>query len=212
MAITRIRILPLEIHTPQVACMPVGFAQRWYSPYEDEDFRPIVSIFVTQTAYSRICIHAGSDLSNEVGGVLIGRWCADGDGQFVVVEHMIPARYTRQSSVYLTFTKDSLVDFHVEIDKHFQGKEIVGWYHTHPNMGVFLSYYDTWLHHHFFPEPWQVALVVEPRSAAGGFFIRQQDGELNPTQYFGFYELNGNFGRSMVNWNNLFQFIEEKAG
>jgi len=45
--------------------------------------------------------------------------------------------------------------------------------------------------------------VVEPHSATGGFFIRQADDELDPSQYSGFYELNGNVGRSVVHWCNL---------
>ena len=118
---------------------------------------------MTQTAYSRICVHSVSDMKNEVGGFLIGQWCLDENNeQFVVIEHALPARYTRQGSVYLTFTQDSLVDIHDQIDTNYKGQKIVGWYHTHPSMGVFLSHYDTWLHNNFFPEPWQVALVVEP--------------------------------------------------
>jgi hypothetical protein len=70
-------------------------------------------------------------------------------------------------------------------------------------MGVFLSHYDTWLHDHFFPEPWQVALVMEPYSCLGGFFIRQKDGMLDPSRYFGFYELNGRLGHSTIRWQNL---------
>ena len=76
-----------------------------------------------------------------------------------------------------------------ELKERYPDKELVGWYHTHPRMGIFLSEYDTWLHRNFFPEPYQVALVIEPHSATGGFFIRQPDGSLDPRQYFGFYEL-----------------------
>jgi hypothetical protein len=70
-------------------------------------------------------------------------------------------------------------------------------------MGVILSHYDTWLHSHFFPEPWQVALVVEPFSSVAGFFIRQADGALDPTRYFGFHEMDGADGHSIVRWHNL---------
>jgi hypothetical protein len=70
-------------------------------------------------------------------------------------------------------------------------------------MGIFLSHYDTWLHKNFFPEPWQVALVVEPHESLAGFFIRQPDGELDPTRYYGFYEVDGGSGYSIVRWNNL---------
>jgi hypothetical protein len=75
-------------------------------------------------------------------------------------------------------------------------------------MGIFLSHYDTFLHNNFFPEPWQVALVVEPHKSLGGFFIRGTDGSLSPTRYSGCYEMNGNLGRNMVEWNNL-QSAEE---
>ena len=210
-----IQVLPTEMNEPITTPLPAKKASRWNSPYDRNDrnvLTPLVSIFMTQPAYSRICVHSVSDLKNEVGGILVGQWCLDENHeQFVVVEHALPARYTRQGSVYLTFTQDSLVDIHEQIDNNYKGQRIVGWYHTHPNMGVFLSHYDTWLHNNFFPEPWQVALVVEPVGATGGFFVRQKHGVLDPTRYFGFYELDGNYGRSMVYWTNLYQLEEEKG-
>jgi proteasome lid subunit RPN8/RPN11 len=205
MSDSRIRILPPEKLVPKIAPLPVDHARRWYSPFEVSGGHPALSVFVTQSAYVRVCVHAASEPEYEVGGILVGQWYADADSdaQFIVVERALPARYTRQGSVYLTFTQESLVDLHAKIEEHFPSKRIVGWYHTHPHMGVFLSYYDTWLHHHFFPEVWQVALVVDPHSATGGFFIRQADDELDPSQYSGFYELNGHVGRSVVHWRNL---------
>jgi len=207
-----INVLPTDMTQPITTPLPVKKASRWNSAYDGTGLNPVVSVFVTQTAYSRICVHSISDMKNEVGGFLIGRWCSDeNSGQFIVIEHALPARYTRQGSVYLTFTQDSLVDIHDQIDTNYKGEMIVGWYHTHPSMGVFLSHYDTWLHSNFFPEPWQVALVVEPVKATGGFFVRQKNSLLDPTRYFGFYELDGNYGRSMVYWNNLHEFEVEKG-
>jgi len=202
---------PPNLMEPITTPLPIKRARRWNSPYDANGLHPTVSVFMTQPAYSRICVHSVSDMNNEVGGVMVGEWCADEESgrQFIVVEHAIPARHTRQSNVHLTFTQDSLVDIHEEIDNNFKGKRIVGWYHTHPRMGIFLSHYDTWLHKYFFPEPWQVALVVEPHSANGGIFIRQRDGSFDPSRYFGFYELDGNYGRTMVYWTNLYLYKEE---
>jgi len=205
-----LQVAPADMMEPITTPLPRNKARRWNSPYDTTGLHPLVSVFVTQPAYSRICVHSVSDLDNEVGGFMVGEWCVDDKGeQFIVVEHALPARHTRQGSVYLTFTQDSVVDIHDEIDAHYKGKKIVGWYHTHPRMGIFLSHYDTWLHQHFFPEPWQVALVVEPHSASGGFFVRQNNGALDPSRYFGFHELDGHFGRSMVFWTNLRLFEEE---
>ena len=207
-----INVSPTEMTQPITTPLPVKRASRWISSYDGTGMNPVVSVFMTQTAYSRICVHSISDMKNEVGGILVGQWCLDeNQEQFIVIEHALPARYTRQGSVYLTFTQDSLVDIHDQIDTNYKGQKIVGWYHTHPSMGVFLSHYDTWLHSHFFPEPWQVALVVEPVKATGGFFVRQKNTLLDPTRYFGFYELDGNYGRSMVYWTNLVQYEEEKG-
>ena len=197
---------------PLTTPLPTKRASRWNSSYDTVGLNPLVDVYMTQPAYSRICVHSVSDMRNEVGGILVGEWCMDEDrDQFIVVEHALPARHTRQSSVSLTFTQESMLDIHDQIDANFKGQKIVGWYHTHPHMGVFLSHYDTWLHSNFFPEPWQVALVVEPVSATGGFFIRQKSGILDPTRYFGFSEMDGNYGRSMVYWTNLYQY-EEKEG
>jgi proteasome lid subunit RPN8/RPN11 len=208
-----LRILPPDMPQPLTTSLPVNKASRWNSPYDRAGLNPVASVFMTQPAYSRICVHSVSDMRNEVGGILVGQWCMDENTreQFVVVEHALPARHTRQGSVYLTFTQDSLIDIHDQIDKNHKGQVIVGWYHTHPRMGIFLSHYDTWLHSHFFPEKWQVALVVEPYASLGGFFVRQKDNAFDPTRYFGFYELDGSFGRSMVNWTNLVQFEESEG-
>jgi len=89
---------------------------------------------------------------------------------------------------------------------------IVGLFFLLPRLGVFLSHYVTFLHHIFFPDPWQVALVVEPFSSVAGFFIRQIDGTFDPTRYFGFYEMDGASGRSVVRWQNLQKAEIESEG
>jgi hypothetical protein len=64
---------------------------------------------------------------------------------------------------------------------------------------------DVWLHSHFFPEPWQVALVVDPYANHGGFFYYPGGGVqyIHPKHYTGFYELIPPGGDSVVTWYNL---------
>jgi proteasome lid subunit RPN8/RPN11 len=195
--------------------MPLSRVLRWRSPEEEEEgSEPLVSIFVSQHAFVRFCAHAGSDLDNEVGGWLVGRWRVDrkSEKQFIVVDNVLHAPYTRQGSAFLTFTQDSQVALYEALGERFPGKDLVGWYHTHPRMGVFLSEYDTWLHRNFFPEHYQVALVIEPHAAIGGFFVRQPDGELDPRRYYGFYELYYRKRRSVVHWRNIFPEAEVISG
>jgi proteasome lid subunit RPN8/RPN11 len=57
----------------------------------------------------------------------------------------------------------------------------VGWYHSHTRSEIFLSDADREIHSRFFPEPWQVALVLKPHTfqpMRAGFFFREKDGSM----------------------------------
>ena len=57
----------------------------------------------------------------------------------------------------------------------------VGWFRTRTRGGVCLSVSDPRLHDEFFPEPWQVILVLRPHMyepAQAGFFLREEDGSI----------------------------------
>jgi proteasome lid subunit RPN8/RPN11 len=199
-----VRLFPPSGTTPFRSRIPEELLRSWHSPFED-GAKPIVSVFLTSTAFNQLMEHCRTDLENEVGGGLVGSRHVDTrtDEQFVLIEGVIPARFTRQGTTFLTFTQDTLVAMNDELEDSFPDRRLVGWYHTHPLMGVFLSHYDLWLHDHFFPEPWQVALVIEPHTTIGGFFIRQKEGDLDPKRYFGFCEILTEEGKSVVDWGNL---------
>jgi proteasome lid subunit RPN8/RPN11 len=193
--------------------MPLSCSRLWRTDLEIAQPRqPSVRVFLAQKAYVRANAHAQSDLENEVGGWLIGSWKNDqASGQdYIMVERCLPALHTRGGSAHLTFTQDSQVALVEIMEEHFPDKELVGWYHTHPRMSVFLSSYDLFLHNHFFPHPWQVALVIEPHSNRAGFFIRDLEGELSEKYHYGFYELTGCGEFSVVRWQNLTEVEQEQ--
>ncbi len=201
-----IRLLPEEGRSRQQSRSPYHRAIRWTSQFEGQlCAEPAVDVFMTQKAYIRVCAQAGSDLENEVGGWLVGRHRSDcrGGRDFVVVEKILTAQKTDHSGTHFTFTQDSMVELHQTLESDHPGKQILGWYHSHPRMGVFLSGMDEWLHLNFFPETWQVALVIEPHSQSGGFFIQRKDDRLDTHDYYGFYELNNGIPYSVVHWKNL---------
>ncbi|MCJ7511924.1 MAG: hypothetical protein MUO23_03010 [Anaerolineales bacterium] len=212
----RIRMGAIQAIEPASGHMPLQRARRWLSAYDSSRPAPALRVFMTPSAYVRCCAHAGSDLGHEVGGALAGRWKADTATRqpYLVIEAVLPARHTRQGPAFLTFTQDSLVALNDELDERYPGRRMVGWYHTHPRMGVFLSDHDVWIHEHFFSEPWQVALVIEPVSRAGGFFVRNAAGALDPHSYSGVYELLRDGRGSVMVWSNLSQAVGdfEKGG
>jgi proteasome lid subunit RPN8/RPN11 len=56
------------------------------------------------------------------------------------------------------------------------GLQAMGWYHSHIRSRVFLSERDLQIHSHYFAAPYQIALVIHPRSdgvVRAGFFFRE---------------------------------------
>src|SRR3954471_6915748 len=90
--------------------------------------------------------HVYSDLSREVGGFLLGTVDAD-DGVAIVTAH--PAARAESATASLTFTHEAWEDVHSAIEKDGRDLRIVGWYHSHPGFGVFLSPHDLFIHRNF---------------------------------------------------------------
>lgn len=113
--------------------------------------------------------HAYSNLTAEVGGMLMGSV----RGKTTVIEGFIPALSASAEQVTLTFTHDVWEEILAKAAKDFPGKEIVGWYHTHPTFGIFLSEYDLFIQENFFANPGNVALVIDPVQGLYGWFGRE---------------------------------------
>ena len=55
---------------------------------------------------------------------------------------------------------------------------MLGWFHSHPGYGVFLSGMDMFIENNFFNLPYQVAYVVDPLSGKDGFFGWEDQGKI----------------------------------
>jgi proteasome lid subunit RPN8/RPN11 len=114
--------------------------------------------------------HARSSMSAEICGVLIGS-VKDG---VTVVEASIAGQKARQGGSHVTFTQQTWEHIYQVKDSTYPGKKIVGWYHSHPGFGVFLSDHDTFIHRNFFSDPNQIAWVYDPHSDEEGCFVWRQ--------------------------------------
>lgn len=117
----------------------------------------------------------------EVAGILLGTRSAD--NSIIKVSHIAVANDEDSSPVHFKFSYsvwDDLIDQMEEMSNE-AGEELLllGWYHTHPNMAVFLSRYDLRTHRDF-ARPYQFALVLAPRvgtnQTAVGFFCNRGEG------------------------------------
>ena len=116
----------------------------------------------------------------EIGGILLGRF----ENVRLVIsgyaaldcEHAYGPSFTLSPPDEARL--EQLLSSHANPDG---GLRPVGWYHSHTRSEIFLSDTDLKIHQRFFPESWQVALVMKPHTfqpARIGFFFREADGSI----------------------------------
>jgi len=116
----------------------------------------------------------------EIGGILLGEFAGGRisiqDYQALDCEHAMGPSFTLSPR-----DREELAKMVAKANGEDGGPRVVGWYHSHTRSGIFLSEADQEIHQRFFPEPWQVALVIKPHTfepARGGFFFREADGSI----------------------------------
>nr|WP_303652838.1 Mov34/MPN/PAD-1 family protein [Paludisphaera mucosa] len=129
-------------------------------------------VFLDPAPADAIERHALSDTSVELGGVLLGKECVDpASGRpFVWITRSLEAKHYANTQASFTYTHDSWEEITRERDRLHPDLDVVGWYHTHPNFGIFLSHHDLFIHQNFFSQPLQTAYVVDPIQGTRGFF------------------------------------------
>ncbi|MDF1664074.1 MAG: Mov34/MPN/PAD-1 family protein [Planctomycetota bacterium] len=128
-------------------------------------------ICVLPGAYEAMLQHAKSSLENEVCGVMLGQLKKDSSGPYLMIEDVIQGQAAQSAPAKVTYTAETWTYIHKEQESRDPKLKMVGWYHTHPRFGIFLSSYDQFIHENFFSvEPWMVAFVIDPVKDEEGFF------------------------------------------
>jgi proteasome lid subunit RPN8/RPN11 len=154
---------------------------------EDWPLRPLVGqvigrekafqVIVRQSVLDSIAKHGKSDTAVEVCGVLVGNIYSDGAAPYAIVDAAISGEHSAGRSTQVTFTSETWTHINDVRDREHPNKQILGWYHTHPGFGIFLSEMDLFIHQSFFSEPWQLAFVFDPKSGEEGLFV-WRDGKI----------------------------------
>lgn len=129
------------------------------------------NIYLSQKVYREIHKFTRNKTTNESGGVLVGNVIEEFGKTNILVSGFIEAKYCEATPTTLKFTHDTWDYIHKEMEKRFPGMKIMGWIHTHPDFGIFLSDYDKFIHENFFSEANQIAYVIDPIQKTEGFYF-----------------------------------------
>ncbi len=116
-----------------------------------------VHVFLKHAAFHDMIIHASAFLDDrkEVLGLLIGR---EKDAKQLIVERILPITEGSESSVQLQEPEFAIYE-KLYLDEA-AGEFVLGWYHSHPFWGLFLSHIDIETHSLAFQLRYPKAIAV----------------------------------------------------
>jgi len=139
----------------------------------EEDF--VFPVYIYRDTIQNIHLLT-KDFENEIFGYLIGN-ILEWKGQiYVVIEEILFILGAVHSDKYSTSQIEGTAGkYEIRFQKLKKKREndnlrIVGWWHSHPGFSCFLSHTDLKTQEYFFPESYQVALVVDPHKDELEFF------------------------------------------
>lgn len=146
-----------------------NYAVRLYVDKPDSSLK----IFIAKDVMEEILNYSQKDVTRELGGVLIGDYCHENKVKFIKISSFIEAKNAQSDNSHIKFDHDTWNAIEWERRRRgiLEGKQMVGWFHTHPGWGIFLSEDDLFIHRNFFNLFWQVAMVVDPLQKEEGFFV-----------------------------------------
>lgn len=132
-------------------------------------------VLIQSAALDRIVEHLCSNTKVELGGLLVGvpYYAPTLDNYIVVIFDGYEADGGIETAVSFEYTAQTWSVMTPKLQSMPAEYVVVGSYHSHPNLGVFLSTTDIDTQVSVFPLEWQVALVIDPVRKITGFFISQ---------------------------------------
>ena len=134
---------------------------------------PVFDAYFQEQAFNKALAHfsQAAERGLEALGFLLGSVFSFNGRKYVVVEDYVTAD-NDATAVSVSFSPHAFERLAQEL-KEKKEKVIVGWAHSHPSYGCFLSSTDVRTQRVFFPEDFHFALVCDPvREESKAFKVR----------------------------------------
>lgn len=136
-------------------------------------------VYMRSEILEEIDAHCRAQLPHEAIGFLAGDHYKWSGMDWASANGFICGR-TRATEVRVEFDEGAMGDVVRELRQRYPSQILIGWYHSHPGYGCFLSPTDILTQKSCFREPYHVALVVDPVQEQFEFF--KLDGDVSYRQ------------------------------
>ena len=133
--------------------------------------KPGFQAVIRRAVLNEIHRHGRERTDVEICGVLVGNVYRDAYGPYLLIDSSIRGDAAEGHAAQVTFKAETWLHIQDVMDAEHPDRRIVGWYHTHPGFGIFLSGMDLFIQDNFFNLPWQIAFVYDPIEGDEGSFV-----------------------------------------
>ncbi|MBS7655231.1 hypothetical protein KEJ50_01810 [Candidatus Bathyarchaeota archaeon] len=133
---------------------------------------------ISKNIFKKIMSEVDESLDKRVIGVLIGKM----NKNYLIIEDAVTGEVKKDAST-ISLTPNAIAKIADEILKGKMKGNIVGWYHTHPGYGVFMSEVDEKTQNvlsQFYPQA--VSLILDPSSKEYKFYVLNDKKRLKPIE------------------------------
>ena len=142
----------------------------------------VFPVYINEETLNKIIIYCKS-FEKEIFGYIIGHILNWDKQTYVKIEDLIFILGAIHSDDYstgqieLSAGKYNKKVIRLNKKRKIDNLRVLGWWHSHPGFGCFLSPTDLKTQEYFFPESYQVALVVDPVRDELEFFTLKNNSE-----------------------------------
>jgi proteasome lid subunit RPN8/RPN11 len=137
-------------------------------------------LFILKDTMDRIWEHVRRAPTVEQAGVLVGHPFVTFDGKtvFVIITAAVSIQPRHAAAAHVVITPEASIQARRHIEREYPGLRPVGWYHSHPGLGIFLSVADSQITHSIYDADWHLAMVLDPQTGKWGIFRGSQEEKL----------------------------------
>ena len=162
---------PIELPIPEEKLPP----SRLHSSRKGVQLRhkQLFRVYIVDQTLNRIHRHIQENNRVETGGILVGHPFQNLDNvdeTFIVITGAVRQDSQDRSIGHFTVGTQEIAEARVVLETDYPGLIVVGWYHSHPGHGVFLSGQDMQIVRSIYNANWHVAMVIDPIRDHAGFF------------------------------------------
>jgi len=175
------------------------------------------SIVQIINVFSSKSVDGSLEIAPEVGGFLLGKfYCVDKHTEkydIYISTFVEPSEVEHQDQYQLSFGTKAMIELDSALQTH-KDLTLIGWFHTHPNHGPFLSMPDLNIHNGSFRYNYQVAIVLDTYTPEfdTGIFSRIPKTDASLEMPLMNNRMEPKNGKKIVKWEQIYNEVRKNNG